>query len=416
MILVKTNSLSVTEGEKHSKDKLASNTASPTSTTVPTPVNKVRRTSQKSPREKSESREKNYNPALLPSSTPNGSAPLARQVSNKGSGNPSSAPNINGSPKKGKQIKHDRESSGTHDDFTKFIKAVQEGNTVLVGELLKVPHFDIDVPSEIKGRAALHLACVDGNKQMVKLLLRHKASMNVVDTALWSPLHCAAVYGHFDVVVTLVEKGHDTNVRNVDDNTVLHYLVRNKMTPPLLRALEVLVKAGASVDLTNKNFETPLHTTINHAGDIEVCKFLIRNRASLSIKNKFGHTPIELANNKGRKEICDLLLAAYRGEDIDLKTNKATSTVPSTLTSTNPTDGSPLHGSANGNLSSIKVAQDLHDRIVKSSSTGNDHEGDQPEAPNEFLDYINISDGSNPSGAQAQMSENVNVLNPTGDK
>ena len=56
-------------------------------------------------------------------------------------------------------------------------------------------------------RSALHLAAAEGKDQIVELLLRHKANVNIEDRWGGTPLQDAIVEGHGDVAMTLQAKG-----------------------------------------------------------------------------------------------------------------------------------------------------------------------------------------------------------------
>ena len=54
------------------------------------------------------------------------------------------------------------------------------------------------------GSTALHVAATNGNHDIVKFLLDHKASVNIQDYHGNTPLHLAASYGNYEVVKLLV--------------------------------------------------------------------------------------------------------------------------------------------------------------------------------------------------------------------
>ena len=57
------------------------------------------------------------------------------------------------------------------------------------------------------GDTPLHLAAMEGNVDLAKLLLANKAEVNAKDNIGWTPLHFAAVKGHKDVVELLRQHG-----------------------------------------------------------------------------------------------------------------------------------------------------------------------------------------------------------------
>ena len=47
----------------------------------------------------------------------------------------------------------------------------------------------------------LHLAAMFGSTEILKILLKHGASLNLQDFVQYTALHCAAYFGHEQVVI-----------------------------------------------------------------------------------------------------------------------------------------------------------------------------------------------------------------------
>jgi ankyrin repeat protein len=54
------------------------------------------------------------------------------------------------------------------------------------------------------GQTPLHQSCMDGNLEVVKLLVRHGADVRLANRDGWSPLHVASFCGFYDIVSYLV--------------------------------------------------------------------------------------------------------------------------------------------------------------------------------------------------------------------
>ena len=68
----------------------------------------------------------------------------------------------------------------------------------------------------------LHYAALNGNKEIVELLIAKGADMNVTANEEWTPLHTTALEGNKEVVELLIAKGVDVNAKDIDGKTPLN--------------------------------------------------------------------------------------------------------------------------------------------------------------------------------------------------
>lgn len=61
-------------------------------------------------------------------------------------------------------------------------------------------------------------AVAQENVEMIELLLKHGANLNVQDNEGWTPLHAVCQYGFPEVVKLLLSKNADTLVTNFDND------------------------------------------------------------------------------------------------------------------------------------------------------------------------------------------------------
>ena len=64
------------------------------------------------------------------------------------------------------------------------------------------------------GFTALHIACINGNIDIVNSLLKCNSSVNLCDINGFTPLHVACINGHTDVVHILLDNNCDINSNN----------------------------------------------------------------------------------------------------------------------------------------------------------------------------------------------------------
>jgi len=67
-----------------------------------------------------------------------------------------------------------------------------------------------------------------------------------------------------------------------------------------------LVAAGADVNAPGDHANTPLHEAVSQE-HLPAIEFLLDNGASLNVKNEFGQTPLDIAREKGRSDMTELL-------------------------------------------------------------------------------------------------------------
>lgn len=86
--------------------------------------------------------------------------------------------------------------------------------------------------------------------------------------------------------------------------------------PPLLYAacsgstgtVEALLQSGAEIKAKNGNQSTVLHMAVAHDGGLEVVSLLLRSGGGgqIEVRNKFGKTPLQMAEERGLDEIVGL--------------------------------------------------------------------------------------------------------------
>ncbi len=129
-------------------------------------------------------------------------------------------------------------------------------------------------------------------------------SIGARDGFLYTPLHWAAVQGHWDVVETLVEHGADVNAVGGDGGTPLH-LASHHDRPDMIR---LLLDEGADLAIQNRWGRTPLHVAARRNCDL-VAALLLSRGADPNATTKEGWTPLHVAQIAGHPRVRDLLLA-----------------------------------------------------------------------------------------------------------
>jgi len=128
-------------------------------------------------------------------------------------------------------------------------------------------------------------------------------SIGARDGFLYTPLHWAAVQGHWGIVETLVLGGADVNALGWDGGTPLH-LAAHHDRPDMIR---FLLDEGADLTIRNRWGRTPLHVAARRNCDL-VAALLLSRGADPNSTTKEGWTPLHVAWMAGHPRVRDILL------------------------------------------------------------------------------------------------------------
>jgi ankyrin repeat protein len=193
-------------------------------------------------------------------------------------------------------------------------------------------------------RIFLIQAAFTGDIRRMKELINRGADVNAYDDGM-TPLIGAALTGRVEAVKLLLDNGALVDTRNDFGMTVLY--VAAKATDNRQEVVDILIKYGASVNIEDKNRDTPLKVALDRndmdiseillangadinyqdkngntllhsftgATDSNKLKYALDNGANVNIFNKMGDTPLMNAASRGSKKIVELLID--RGAEID---------------------------------------------------------------------------------------------------
>ncbi|XP_043569575.1 ankyrin repeat and sterile alpha motif domain-containing protein 1B isoform X13 [Chiloscyllium plagiosum] len=172
--------------------------------------------------------------------------------------------------------------------------------------------------TDTSGYTALHHAALNGHKDVVLKLLQYEASTNVADNKGCFPLHLAAWKGDMDIVKILIHHGPShsrVNEQNNENETALHCAAQYGHS----EVVAVLLEELTDPTIRNNKFETPLDLAALY-GRLQVVKMLTNAHPNLMSCSTKKHTPLHLAARNGHKAVVQVLLEA--GMDVNCQTEK----------------------------------------------------------------------------------------------
>ncbi|XP_039631898.1 caskin-1 isoform X4 [Polypterus senegalus] len=169
-----------------------------------------------------------------------------------------------------------------------------------------------------------------------------RVNVNVQDTDGFSALHHAALNGNTDLISLLLESQATVDIRDQKGMRPLHYAAWQGKVEPM----KMLLKAGSSVNSQSDEGQIPLHLAAQH-GHYDVSEMLLQHQSNPCIVDNAGKTPLDLACEFGRVGVVQLLLSSNMC---------AALLEPRSGDPTDPNGTSPLHLAAkNGHIDIIRL-------------------------------------------------------------
>lgn len=203
-----------------------------------------------------------------------------------------------------------------------FIDDVPQYNTTLVHlaalrelemmEALEEEPWAIDQPDRY-GMAPIHYASMDGDLEILKMLIWAEADVNISDLDGLTPLMFAALNGHVDCIRLLVDSKCNIEQRSHTEFRAIHYAAQ--FCQP--RSVLALVAAGASASARGWLGQTPLHRLARCEIDTSfeaiketISSLLVSKGVSIDAQDSNGDTPVFRAVAKGNIPVLRCLVEA----------------------------------------------------------------------------------------------------------
>lgn len=195
---------------------------------------------------------------------------------------------------------HHREADGR----TALFVAITENNHEVLEVLLSTGEIDMNPDAET---APMTFAARCAKLPVVRALVEYGANVNHADENGETALHRATQRDDREMVQYLIDNGADVHFLNLRGRTPLMVAARCGHRA----MIQLLVENGADADINSVDLKgrTPLHHAVKKSRK-GVVSLLFALKADLSIADKDGLTPVEMAKSRGFMFI-DIILQLY---------------------------------------------------------------------------------------------------------
>ncbi|XP_043469818.1 E3 ubiquitin-protein ligase mib1 isoform X1 [Leptopilina heterotoma] len=173
-----------------------------------------------------------------------------------------------------------------------LVKTAANGDATKCEECLKRP--EADVNGVFAGHTALQAASQNGHLEVIKILLRYKADVEIEDKDGDRAVHHAAFGDEPGVMALLAGAGADLNVRNKRRQTALHIAVNRGH----VGVVRTLLELGCHPSLQDSEGDTPLHDAISKKRD-DMLALLLDHAADITLTNNNGFNALHHAALRG---------------------------------------------------------------------------------------------------------------------
>ena len=171
----------------------------------------------------------------------------------------------------------------------------------------------------------LHYAAQQGKLELAKIFLAHGADLKAKDQNGRTVLHYADMSkstNEIALVSLFLEAKVDPNVADKDGRAALHQVVAvEHYDDQLMKVVQLLVNAGATIGTRDKKGKTPLHLATERK-HVDIVKFLLDRKADPQTVDEENQTALHLAVKASNRAITQLLLEAGANPNISDKEGK----------------------------------------------------------------------------------------------
>jgi len=228
-------------------------------------------------------------------------------------------------------------AAGGHEDCTKQlidlgadVNAIARATPDYMERLQKmIEDGSVENPDDhVNGVTALHVAAQGGHLEVVEMLIRAGANVNVVDDEKRTALILAVKANYGDVAIELVRAGADPKTVYVDDDGETHNMLMDAITVENKEFALMLIEKGADLHYKDERGVSTL-LQASHRGLLEVAEALVAKNTKddfVDGLSKDGMSPLIAASSEGHLEVAKLLIEKG-GADVNAKDRDGTNSL-----------------------------------------------------------------------------------------
>ncbi|XP_059146034.1 ankyrin repeat, PH and SEC7 domain containing protein secG-like, partial [Physella acuta] len=172
------------------------------------------------------------------------------------------------------------------------------------------------------GENAVHATAAAGHVEIMEFLIEHGGDINATTSKLKggeTPLHKAISTDKPEMVDLLCRYDAKLNIADASGRYPMHLACEKGF----LRCIATLVQHGASLEVTDAHGQTPLFAAVSE-NQVTIAKFLIEQGANVLAVDSSGYTPLHRASYKGNLELIEYLV--HSGAEINARSQKTLQT------------------------------------------------------------------------------------------
>lgn len=197
-----------------------------------------------------------------------------------------------------------------NENRTALMWAALKGSLEVMKVLLERKCTDVNAV-DVHQQTALHMSCVAGHLECVKLLVSFGADVNIVDKKHHIPLFYACMSGHVEIVSELLGQNAMSNLdcRDAEGRTALHFsaMVDRRAI------IKILIEHKLDPNTQDKAGCQPLHIAA-YGGFVHCMSVLLENGARVNMQDIDGRTALHMACRSGALDAVKLLVSRYQAD------------------------------------------------------------------------------------------------------